>query len=223
VVHTLVDAQLRHALTESLRKHHVPAVDLVGKAIGLIEQRLGQKPLGSPGRYRALHEDYFNRIDALEFAIDHDDGRRPHELPLAEIVLVGVSRVGKTPLSMYLATHGWKVANVPLAQNVKPPHTLFEIDQRHVFGLSVDPGQLLELRHKRGKQIGMGHGKYQEPSEIYEELQFADRLFRRGQFRVVDMTDKPIEEAAQEIISKTLGLSCVVESGASDSTITMHV
>lgn len=203
VVHTLVDARLRSTLIDMLIQHHIPSIDLVGKLMHHLTHILHEAPLGEPGRYQQLQESYFRRIAAVEFAVDHDDGARCHELPLSDIVLTGVSRVGKTPLSMYLSTLGWKVANVPLAQGITPPAELFSIDPERVVGLTIDPGQLVHYRQVRSRRIGIpGHTSYIEPEAVYEELEFAQRLFRRGRFSVVDMTDKPIEEAAGQIISR---------------------
>ena len=115
----LVDADLRSALLDLIRDYGVPAIDLMGPMLLHLAHILDKPPIGQPGLYRQLHEDYFKRIEAIEFTVDHDDGRKPHELGLAEIVIVGVSRVGKTPLSMYLSTRGWKVANVPLVRYVE--------------------------------------------------------------------------------------------------------
>lgn len=202
VVHTLVDSRLRSALNDMLSQHRIPSIDLVGQLMNHLTRILHEAPLGEPGRYHQLQESYFKRIAAVEFAVDHDDGARCRELPLADIVLTGVSRVGKTPLSMYLSTLGYKVANVPLIQSVTPPSELFTIDPQQVIGLTIAPGQLIHHRSMRSKRMGIpDRSEYLEPEAVYEELEFAQRLFRRGRFYSVDMTDKPIEEAAEQIIS----------------------
>lgn len=202
IVHTLVDSELRIALTDLARARDVPAVDLMGPLLLRLSGLLEQQPLGQPGLYRQLHEDYFRRMDAIEFTVEHDDGRNPHELPFAEIVLVGVSRVGKTPLSMYLGTRGWKVANVPLVKNVPPPDELSQINPARVVGLLAEPDQLVLYRHRRQEKMSYHRQTdYARPDDIREEMDYARRIFQRGHFAVLDVSDKPIEESADEVIS----------------------
>lgn len=201
VVHTLVDETLRRELVHLAKANQVVEIDLVGTLLNQLVGSLGQKPLEQPGLYRKMCEQDLKRIEAIEFAVDHDDGKRAHELSRAEIVLTGVSRVGKTPLSMYLSTMGWKVANVPLVKGVNPPSTLFEIDSRRVVGLMIEAGQLVAYRRQRGHHLGIAESStYTAPTELVDELEFAREVFRRGRFAVVDTTDKPIEESASEII-----------------------
>lgn len=202
IVHTLVDENLRLALIDRARQANVVAIDPLGQLMLHLSQLIGQPPVGQPGLYRRRREDYFKRIEAIEFTVDHDDGRKPHELHLAEIVLTGVSRVGKTPLSMYLSTLGWKVANIPLIKEVPPPAQLFEIDPRRVVGLHLDAAQLIMYRERRKSSLGLPRQiPYTDLETIEEELRYARRIFLRGQFMVVDTTDKPIEESADEVIA----------------------
>lgn len=199
IVHTLVDSSLRARLGSLARARGVATVDLIGPLLDEMARLLGQQPVEQPGLYRKLHEEDVKRIEAIEFAVAHDDGKRVHDLAQAEIVLTGVSRVGKTPLSMYLSTMGWKVANVPLVKGVTPPPALFEVDRRRVIGLTVEPGQLIAYRQRRGQHLGLRSGTYTDPEALFDELEFARALFRQHGFASVDMTDKPIEEAASEI------------------------
>jgi len=142
-------------------------------------------------------------VAAIEFAMAHDDGQNRDGWPQAEIVLTGVSRVGKTPLSMYLSILGWKVANVPLIKGISPPLELFQLDHRRVIGLSIEPGQLVIHRQQRQRRLGApGPSDYTDPAAINEELEVARQLFQRGRFTVVDVTDKPIETSADEIIER---------------------
>jgi hypothetical protein len=202
IAHTLVDVDMRRALIRLARDRNVVAIDLMGRLLSRLAHVVGQEPIGQPGLYRQLHQAYFDRVEAIEFTVAHDDGRNPHEWPEAEIVLVGVSRVGKTPLSMYLSVLGWKVANVPLLSNVPPPPELFQLDRRRVVGLSIEPGQLVSHRHQRQSRLGLpGGAAYTDPAELYEEVETARKLYRRGGFALVDVTDKPIEESADEIIT----------------------
>lgn len=203
IVHTLVDPDLRSRLNELAQTHSVTCFDLQGMLLLYLTRRLEQEPKGEPGLYSRLRESYFKRIEAIEFAVDHDDGKRVDELHMAEIILVGVSRVGKTPLSMYLSTHGWHVANVPLFREMPPPSQLFVVDHQRVFGLLVDPGELVSFRQYRHQRLGLGaRGSYSDPKILHEELDYAREIFQRGHFSIVDVTDKPIEESAEEIVSR---------------------
>jgi len=203
IVHTLVDEFLRQKLVGLANEHRIVELDLIGPLLGRLSSCLGQEPAGKPGLYRKMREQDLKRIEAIEFAVNHDDGKRANELGEAEIVLTGVSRVGKTPLSMYLSTMGWKVGNVPLVKGIQPPSTLFEIDHRRVIGLMIEPGQLVAYRKRRGQHIGLlGQTAYTMPEELVEELEFAQQVFHRGRFATIDITDKPIEESAEEIIAR---------------------
>ncbi len=202
IVHTMVNPELRQMLTELAERKQVTAIDVAGPLLEHLSQLLQQAPVGQPGLYRQLHETYFKRIEAIEFTRELDDGVNRQRWAEAEIVLVGVSRVGKTPLSLYLSMLGWKVVNVPLVMGLPPPAELFELDRRRVIGLNVDPGQLLIHRQHRQRQLGAGgRSAYTDPVTLYEEVEAAHRLFRRGGFRELDITDKPIETIADEIIT----------------------
>jgi regulator of PEP synthase PpsR (kinase-PPPase family) len=201
VVHTLVDPALRDHLLRESRKLHVQAVDLMGPIMEWVTAQTGVTPLAQPGHYRQLHLQYFERVAAIDFALAHDDGKNPDGWPQAQAVLIGVSRVGKTPLSMYLAVLGWKVANVPLVPQIPPSQRLFSLDPQRVIGLTVEPGQLLEYRTRRQRLLGApGASPYAAPQAIFEEVEEALRIFRKGRFKIVDMTDKTIEQGADEII-----------------------
>lgn len=202
IVHTLVDPRMRHALISLAHDHNVIHIDLAGPLISYLSNLLGQDPLGEPGLYRRLHLSYFKRIEAIEFTLAHDDGKNYRDWPEAEIVILGVSRVYKTPLSHYLAMLGFKVANVPIVLGVEPRAELYQLDHRRVVGLMIEPDQLLHHREHRQRHLGT-HGKasYVNPAKVYEELDFARQLFRRGGFAVIDMTDKPIETSADEVVA----------------------
>ena len=201
IVHTLVDPRLRDLLVELAHKNHVVALDLMGPLLHHLTHLIGQPPLGEPGRYRALREQELRRIDAIEFAVEHDDGQRIHDLHSAEVVITGVSRVGKTPVSMVLATLGWKVANVPLAREMQPPPELFDVDYRRVVGLYIEPGQLIHYRRHRQRSLGVSNlATYAVATELVDELAFAEAICRKGRFQWLNITDKPIYETADEII-----------------------
>ncbi|MBL8117974.1 MAG: kinase/pyrophosphorylase [Anaerolineae bacterium] len=207
IVHTLVNTDLRTHLINLAHTSNVLAIDLQGQLLLQLTRLLGQQPAEQPGLYRRLRDPYFKRIEAMEFAVDHDDGRRPEELHLAELVLTGVSRVGKTPLSMYLSTQGWRVANVPLVREVDPPAQLFEINPHRVVGLTIEPGQLVAFRQYRQQRLGLSlKNNYSRPDELYDEVGFAEKIFRRGGFTVINVTDRPIEETSEEIIARVTTL-----------------
>ena len=201
VVHTLVETSLRSALVEHARREGVAAIDLMGALLERLSQVLGCPPLEHPGLYRQLHRDYFDRVAAIDFAMQHDDGQKPEDWPQAEALLLGVSRSGKTPLSMYLSVLGWKVANFPLVPGLALPPELFGLDRRRVIGLVIAPGQLLLHRQQRQSRLGApGPSRYTDPEQINEELELARQVYRRGGFISLDVTDRPIESSADEVI-----------------------
>ncbi|HEX7975733.1 MAG TPA: pyruvate, water dikinase regulatory protein, partial [Anaerolineales bacterium] len=154
IAHTLVDVSLRQALIDLAQAQGVVAIDLMGPLLSRVAAVLNREPLGHPGLYRQLHKDYFDRVAAIEYSMAHDDGKDPSAWPQAEILLVGVSRAGKTPLSLYLSVLGWKVANLPLVPNVSPPPELFQLDPKGVVGLTIEPGQLILHRQQRQMRLG---------------------------------------------------------------------
>lgn len=202
IVHTMVDHKLRKELIALAKKEKLAVIDLMGSLIDQIAGILAQKPKGKPGLYRIRRQDYFKRVDAINFTVEHDDGIRPEDLRLADIVLAGVSRCGKTPLSMYLAVQGWKVANIPLVMGIKPPEELFQIDKRQVIGLTIDYEHIMSHRKKRYESLGsIGQSDYISPTSVREELEYAKKIFKKGKFHIVNVTQKPVESIAYEIIS----------------------
>jgi regulator of PEP synthase PpsR (kinase-PPPase family) len=202
ILHTLVDASLRSRLVELARELGAAELDLIGTLLEHLAATLGQPALGAPGRYRALRADYFKRVEAIEFAVAHDDGRNCHELGLADVVITGVSRAGKTPLCMYLAMHGFKAANVPLGATFPAPRQILEVDGRRVVGLTLDPDRLVAYRRRRQRDLGgTAPTAYSDPKEIVRDLESAHELFRKHRFATIDVTLRPIEETAREVIS----------------------
>jgi regulator of PEP synthase PpsR (kinase-PPPase family) len=167
---------------------------------------LGEQSLGEPGLYRRLNKAYFDRVEAIEYSMTHDDGRHPEGWSQAELVLIGPSRVGKTPLSLYLSVLGWKVANIPIVPELDPPEKIFEMDKSLVIGLTIAPAHLMAFRQERQKRLGVsGSSDYTNPERIYEELQEAEKFCKRAGIRVLDVTDKPIETSADEVIRLITG------------------
>jgi len=202
IVHTLVDESLRDFMNTFAKQRGVVAVDLMGDLLQAISAMIGQTPVGKPGLYRQLNKEYFERVEAIEYSMAHDDGRNPGELPDAEIVLLGVSRVGKTPLSMYLSVLGWKVANVPFIKDQPLPEEIFQIERGRIIGLVIDPGRLTIHRRIRYERIaGIQPSPYNDPGMIFEELEESRRFFKQNGFSVMDISNKPLETSADEIIA----------------------
>jgi regulator of PEP synthase PpsR (kinase-PPPase family) len=153
----------------------------------------------TPGSRAPLNPAYFRRIEAMEFAVKYDDGIGAG-LDEADIVLVGVSRTSKTPLSIYLGYLGHKVANVPIVKGIEPPHALWEIDPAKIVGLTIDPNRLVEIRRGRLRNLGASNRQYAELMEIYEELDQAAAVHRRLSCPVIDISELSIEETAQRIL-----------------------
>ncbi len=202
IIHTMVNPQMRAALVRLAAEHGIPTFDTIGDPLARMAELFGRTPLGQPGLYQRQHEVYLDRIKAIEYTVDHDDGRNPADLHEADVVLTGVSRVGKTPLSIYMGVLGWKVANVPLVKDIPPPRQLFEIDRRRVIGLTIGVEVLSHHRHWRQQAFqGNASHSYTDPHELEEELAYARQIFRRGGFAVLNVTNRPIEETADQVIA----------------------
>lgn len=204
VFHTIVDPELRSQLAFTLRHLDVPSVDLMGPALDTLSALLGDRPACTPGVIHRTDERYFRRIEAMEYFVAHDDGRGADDLSDADIVLIGVSRTSKTPLSMYLAFQGYRVANVPLARGVEPPPSIFEVDPMRLFGLLSTADIVADIRERR---LGDGESRvraasYADPEEVARELEEAHALMRRLGCFVVRTDRKAIEESAAEITAR---------------------
>lgn len=201
LVHTLVNSPLRKLLIEECHRQGVQQIDFMGPLADYLEEKLGFESVNVPGLYRRINAQYFNRIEAIEYTMNHDDGLNASRLYKAEIILTGVSRSGKTPLSIYMSMFGWKVANVPLIAGIKPPPELFDVDPNRVFGLSISPNQLISQRKNRLAQMGnMDNTNYIDINEVRKELKHANFIFERGKFTRINVTNKPIETSANQII-----------------------
>jgi len=203
VAYTLVEAELREYMAEMARIKHVRAVDLLGPLLTAFSNIFDKEPESKPGVLHAVNDEYFDRVAAMEFTLNHDDGRNIESLHLADVVLVGVSRTSKTPLSMYLSLHGVKVVNVPLIYGAPPPPELFEIEQRKIFCLTIDPDALHEIRKNRLARLGAGHhpGNYANMTEVINEVEWANNIFRQNKrWPVFNVTGKALEETASEIL-----------------------
>ena len=198
--YTIANPDLVLELEAYIAGKNIAAVDLISPAIRAISETTNEEPLGAPGLIRKTDKAYFARVEALEFAVDHDDGRNPEELKHADIVLIGASRTSKTPLSIYLAMHGYRVANVPLIQGVKPPRQLFELEPARIYGLTSQAKLLSDIRYRRLGNAADVAQSYAELSYVQQDLDEARALMRSLGCIVVRTDNRAIEETAQEII-----------------------
>ena len=201
IVYTLGDAEWANRLGELARQHDVPALNLLGPAVTLFARHFGLEPRLKNVKQHRFTEDYFRRIEAIEFAVSHDDGRMQSRLRTADIVLLGVSRSSKTPLSIYLANLGYRVANVPLVLGVPAPKALSEIPRYRIFGLTIDLDALLKIRRDRLRTLGTAtQGEYADPKLVAAEINYAEELMEKLRVPVLNVTGRAIEDTANEII-----------------------
>lgn len=202
IVFTIVRPELRELFHEIARQNSVEAVDVIGSLIHKVGSFLEAQPMNIPSSDLPLSDEYFRRVEAIEFAVKSDDGKEPRNLRKADLVLTGVSRTSKTPLSTYLAGRGLKVANVPLVLGVSPPPELEEVPGHKVIGLTIDPDLLMDIRRKRLEQLGMPvDTSYGMRDHVKAELEFANTLFRRHpDWMIINVTNRAIEETATVIL-----------------------
>jgi len=202
IVFTLVNADAREQLWRICQEENVQPVDIIGSLMTRLSGYLEARPSGVPGLLHAVSDEYFRRVDAVDFTVKNDDGAEPRNLPRADLVLVGVSRTSKTPLSMYLAQKGYKVANVPLVVGLDPPPELFGLPQHRIFALTIQIEALVKIRQVRLKHLGLppdtGYGMRQH---IAAEIAHANELYRKHpEWPVLDVTNRAIEETASDIL-----------------------
>jgi len=202
IAYTIVDPQNRDFLESEAARRGVEAVDVLGSFIIKLALFLDQKPLAIPGKQHQADASYYKRIEAIEFTVKHDDGQGPHTMYKADLVLIGLSRTSKTPLSSYMAQMGWKVANVPLFPDISPPKEIFTIDQLKVYGLIIESEALVRVRRERLKYLGLpDHADYADRQKIESEIKWCRAFYRKHpQWPVVDVSGKAIEETAAKIM-----------------------
>lgn len=202
VVFTIIDPEHREYLQQTAAEFQVEAADLIGGLVMRMATFFGREPLFAPGAQHQLDADYFRRIEAVEFAVKADDGQSPQNLRRADMVLIGLSRTSKTPLSMYLAHKGYRVANVPLVPEITPPQELFEIDQEKVFALIIDLNSLVRVRHQRLRALGLPpDADYAARENIARELRWCREFYARNPtWPVVDTSGRAVEETAAEVV-----------------------
>ena len=198
---TLVDPKLRKYIKEQAEKLNIEAVDIMGPTMEAMERAFQKPPRLEAGLVHKLDEDYFKRVEAIEFAVKYDDGRDPRGIARADIILIGVSRTSKTPLSQYLALKRIKVANVPIVPEVDPPEELFEVDPKKCIGLSIKPEKLNEIRKERLKALGLkDEATYANMDRIHQELDYFNQIVDKIGCNVIDVSNKAVEETASIIL-----------------------
>lgn len=201
VVYTLVQPELREMMKQEAIRLSIRAVDIMGPMMQAFMDAFHDSPKRKPGLLHEMDEAYFRRVEAIEFAVKFDDGRDARGFLQAQIVLIGVSRTSKTPLSIFLAHKGYKVANLPIVPEVKPPKELFTIQPDRIIGLTMDAEQILKIRVERLKAVGLPYGaNYATLKRISEEHAYADELMKKLGCRVINVTNKAIEETAGMIM-----------------------
>jgi regulator of PEP synthase PpsR (kinase-PPPase family) len=200
LMYTLVEQEFREAMRMLCRRYRLHYCDLLGHPIDAVARVSGQPATMTPAAQPVLDSSYFKRMAAIEFAVRFDDGVGVAGLEGADIVLVGVSRSSKTPLSIYLGYMGYKTANVPIVPGVEPPRELYEIDPIKIVGVTIDAENLAEIRNERARGMAGARRRYADLAEIYAELERAEEIHRRLGCPVIEVSNQAIEETARRII-----------------------
>ncbi|MBI3604917.1 MAG: kinase/pyrophosphorylase [Nitrospirae bacterium] len=207
ILYTIVSEPLRKFLDQEAARAAIPVVDLIGPLLRQLELYLHKLSSAEPGLLHRVDQQYLQRMDAIQFAVKHDDGQSLHTLTYADIILAGPSRSSKTPLSMYLAQYGWKVANIPLVLNIPPPEQIFRVNQEKVVALMTDFDILIKVRQARVKKLNQFSSmNYADPSYILNELNYCNELYKQNpKWKRVFVAGRAVEEVASDILS-LLGL-----------------
>lgn len=213
IVYTIVNPLMRTKIRDLASGKAIPAIDLMGPMLSTLDAYFGvESGHHTAGLLRLVDEMYFKRIEAIEYTVKNDDGKNLVDLDKADVILVGISRTSKTPLSIFLSHKGWKVANIPMVLNTPLPPELFKIDQRRVVGLIIDIDSLQRIRRNRLERFGQdpGTGEYASLSHIAQEIEYAHEVFKQNRrWPVFNVTDRALEETATEItkvVASRLGL-----------------
>jgi regulator of PEP synthase PpsR (kinase-PPPase family) len=201
IIFTLVIPEWREYLLIRAAESQLIAYDLMGPLLKTFEQRLGKPSITKPGIQHRMDDHYFKKMDAVEFAVKYDDGRDAKGLQYADVVLLGVSRTSKTPLSMYLATKALKVMNVPLVPEVKLMPELLHLNPQKIIGLRIDPHVLLRIRRERLEGMGLDeHATYANLQRITYELEYAEQIMKKIGCVVIDISNRAVEEVSGKIL-----------------------
>lgn len=202
IAYTFAGLAIRKKIAEVCIEKSIPSTDLLGPLIISLDEFFGVPSASRVGALRQTDDSYFKRIEAIEYTVRHDDGKTSTELDKADIVLVGISRTSKTPLSIFLSHKGWKVANIPLVMGSPLPEQLFKIDQRKIIGLIIDIHSLQRIRKNRLEKFGQDSGgEYASLNQIMQEIEYAENLFKQNRrWPVFNVTERALEETASEIV-----------------------
>lgn len=202
IAYTMVLNPLRKAIQQIAEQKKLSSIDLLGPLIQTFNKHLMNRPERKAGILHQVDEDYFKRIEAIEFSLKYDDGSTLHNLQFADIVLIGVSRTSKTPLSIFLSYKGYKVANIPFVKDIKLPTEVFKMDSKKIIALTIDGDVLLKIRKNRLQKIGIHSksGDYADKLYVYHELEQARACFEKYRWPVVNVTDRALEETAADIL-----------------------
>ena len=200
VVSTLINHELSEAAKDYTDANNLFFVDYLYPLMKVLSNKLDEKPIYQSSALHALNEQYFDRISAIEFAVKYDDGKNPRGFLKSDIVLLGISRTSKTPLSMYLANHSYKVSNLPLIPEVEVAPEIFEVPSEKIFGLVASPEYIMNVRSERVKMMGLAsESTYNNMQRIKQELSYAEELYDKLGATVINMENRSIEETAQQI------------------------
>ena len=202
VLYTIIDKNLSKNLAEKCKENNIPSFEILGNIISDFSKLLNKEPIRKPGGQHALDEEYYKRIEAVQFTMSHDDGKIISDLEKSDVVLVGISRTSKTPTSIYLANRGYKVANIPLILNKDVPNKLIESGKKTcVIGLVCDATRLSDVRRNRIHSLHEDRpGDYTDEKKILKELEDSKKLFQKNNWPTIDVTRKSVEETAASII-----------------------
>ncbi|MDX9918035.1 MAG: pyruvate, water dikinase regulatory protein [Gudongella sp.] len=201
VVYTTVLKEIKDLIDLIGAERGIPTIDVMSPPMLAIEKLIGYAPKREAGLIRRIDENYFKKVEAVEFAVKYDDGKDPRGIDKADICLIGISRTSKTPLGMYLAHKNFKVVNIPLVPEVAPPEELFKKDRRRVIGLVADPRKLIDIRSERLRALGLkGSANYASVDRIQMELEYSLDIMSRVGCEIIDVSNKAIEETASIVI-----------------------
>ncbi len=203
VIFTLVKDGLRNIMLQESAEKGIVSIDIIGPVLNSIANILNLSPERKPGLIHRVNDEYFKRIDALEYAVKHDDGQRIDEVLEADALILGISRTSKTPLCLFLAQRGFKAANIPIIDSQIIDDTVFKVPRSKIFGLISDAGRISNLRKERLKRMGLGLSQdYVSKESIEKELAHSMSIYAKLNAYIIDITDKSIEEVAADIISR---------------------
>ena len=201
IAYTIVLPELRETLVREAEQKGVPIVDILGPMMDALTRISGRAPKMKAGLLHKLDQNYFKKVEAIEFAVKYDDGKDPRGIMRSDVVIIGVSRTSKTPLCMYLAHKSIKAANVPLVPEVLPPEEIFSLPKKKIIGLTIKPELLNEIRQERLKTLGLKSGAdYASLERILIELDYADGIMRKAGCPIIDVSNKAVEETASKVL-----------------------